>query len=76
MTLEERGHDLEMTKRNMEQLREMLEETSQSSESIQQERLQSMAGEAANFILTVEKCNRIAFFQNQPSKSSRLRSVA
>ena len=45
--MEEKEHDLEMNSRNLEQLKEMLEEKSQSSESNQQERLKNIAGEAA-----------------------------
>ncbi len=41
--MEEKEHDLKMSLRNQEQLQEMLRERSQSSESIQQERIQSLA---------------------------------
>ena len=44
--MEEKEHDLEMNSRNLEQLKEMLEEKSQSSESNQQERLKNIAGKS------------------------------
>lgn len=45
--LDETEHDLEMAKRNLNQVTEMLEEKSQNSESVQQERLQHIAGETS-----------------------------
>ena len=42
--LEEKVHDLAMAQKNIEQLKVMLEEKSTTSESHQQERLQSIAG--------------------------------
>ncbi|TRY78139.1 hypothetical protein TCAL_06788 [Tigriopus californicus] len=41
--LEEKSHDLEMAQRNLQQLREMVDEKSQNSESTQQERLKNLA---------------------------------
>lgn len=43
LCLEEKGHDLEMARRNLQQLTEMLEEKSNNSESQQLERLQNLA---------------------------------
>ncbi len=44
VSLEEKEHDLAMAQANLKQLTEMLEEKSQSSESVQQERLHNLAG--------------------------------
>lgn len=42
--LEEKSHDLDMAQRNLQQLREMVDEKSQNTESTQQERLKNLAG--------------------------------
>ena len=42
--MEEKEHDNEMSVRNLQQLKEMLEEKSQNSESNQEERLKNIAG--------------------------------
>ena len=42
--LEEKEHDLSMAQTNLASVTEMLEEKSQNSESVQQERLQNLAG--------------------------------
>jgi hypothetical protein len=44
VSLEEKEHDLAMAQANLKQLTEMLEEKSQNSESVQQERLQNLTG--------------------------------
>ena len=44
MLLEEKEHDLSMAQTNLASVTEMLEEKSQNSESVQQERLQNLAG--------------------------------
>ena len=44
VSLEEKDHDLEMAKSNLGQLTTMLEEKSQNSETVQQERLMNLAG--------------------------------
>ena len=43
--LEEKEHDLSMAQTNLASVTEMLEEKSQNSESVQQERLYNLAGE-------------------------------
>ena len=42
--LDEKEHDLSMAQANLASVTEMLEEKSQNSESVQQERLQNLAG--------------------------------
>jgi hypothetical protein len=44
VALREKEHDLAMATGNLQQLKELLEEKSQSSESVQREKLQSLAG--------------------------------
>ena len=44
LEVEEKVHDLKMAQKNMDHLKEMLEEKSNTSESQQQERLQNIAG--------------------------------
>ena len=44
LEVEEKVHDLKMAQKNMDHLKEMLEEKSSTSESQQQERLQNIAG--------------------------------
>jgi hypothetical protein len=71
VSLEEKMHDLEMAKRNLSQVTQLLEEKSQSSESVQNERLQSMSGLLASpFTHVLELPILSPFFQ--PSTSFRL----
>ena len=44
LEVEEKVHDLKMAQKNMDHLKEMLEEKSNTTESQQQERLQNIAG--------------------------------
>ena len=45
VALEEKAHDADMARANVAQLTQMLEERSQDNESVQRERVQSIAGE-------------------------------
>eukprot|EP00095_Tigriopus_kingsejongensis_P008681 maker-scaffold72_size415059-snap-gene-3.21 protein:Tk08681 transcript:maker-scaffold72_size415059-snap-gene-3.21-mRNA-1 annotation:"thyroid receptor-interacting protein 11" len=65
--VEEKGHDLEMAQRNLQQLREMVDEKSQNSESIQQERLHNLAA-------ITELQNQVGALKRQ-SDEARLRLV-
>ena len=59
MLLEEKEHDLSMAQTNLASVTEMLEEKSQNSESVQQERLQNLAGSWKSELLTTVNLRRI-----------------